>query len=158
MLRSYGWRERSVSEILGYNSRLDELQAAFLRVRLQHLDHDNERRRQLAAVYAEALAEIAELAPSSVPDGVEPVWHVYPVVIPERARIQAALDRAGIGTLVHYDPLPHLTPAFRAAGWSDGDFPVAERLAASELSMPFYPQLPAESAVAVGAALVSALG
>jgi hypothetical protein len=76
---------------------------------LIHLeDLDNERRRQLAAVYAEALADIAELAPSSVPDGVEPLWHVYPVVIPERARIQAALDRAGIGTLVHYDPLPHL--------------------------------------------------
>ena len=153
LLRAYGWRERSVSEIFGLNSRLDELQAAFLRVRLRRLDDQNRRRRRLAGLYAEALVGLPDLVVPSDPVGADPVWHVYAVRITDRPAAQSLLGTAGIGTLVHYEPLPHLTPAYRATGWGPGDLPVAESLAASELSLPMFPQLQEEAVLEVVAAL-----
>lgn len=155
MLRSYGWRRRSVSEIFGVNSRLDELQAAFLRVRLRVLDADNDRRRHLALTYANALADVPGIVVPGDPDGARAVWHVYAIRATDRAATEHRLSRNGIASLVHYDPLPHQTPAYRSAGWAGGDFPVAERLAASELSLPMYPQLREEQVQAIAAALAS---
>lgn len=147
MLRAYGWRTRSVSEIFGVNSRLDELQAAFLRTRLARLAMNNRRRRELADAYGELLAAApgVELPPGG-DSSLLPVWHLYPVRVDARDGLQVFLAERGIGSLVHYDPLPHLTPAYRRVGWADGAFPVAEMLARRELSLPFYPQLSLDAA------------
>jgi dTDP-4-amino-4,6-dideoxygalactose transaminase len=155
MLRAYGWKERSVSEIFGYNSRLDELQAAFLRVRLRVLDDDNARRQHIADGYAKALSEIPDLELPSPSQQRDAVWHVYAVRSEKRAAVADKLGDAGIGTLVHYQPLPHLTPAYRSVGWAVGDFPVAEALATRELSLPMYPQLPSDAPSKVADALRS---
>jgi dTDP-4-amino-4,6-dideoxygalactose transaminase len=155
MLRSYGWRQRSVSEIFGVNSRLDELQAAFLRVRLRALDAHNERRRKLARLYSAALDEVPGVATLGEPEHATPVWHVYPVQVEERAMLEHRLRSLGIETLVHYDPIPHQTPAYRSTGWVSGDFPVSEAISQRELSLPMYPQLSDEAVAAVTAALAS---
>jgi dTDP-3-amino-3,4,6-trideoxy-alpha-D-glucose transaminase len=158
MLRAYGWRERSVSEIFGVNSRLDELQAALLRVKLRHLEDLNGRRRRLASIYASALDGVAGVEVPALPaDESECVWHVYPVRVGDRHAVGRRLEELGIGTLVHYDPLPHLTPAFRSAGWKEGDFPVAELLAAEELSLPMYPQLTERAVSRVADGLLAAV-
>ena len=140
MLRTYGWRRRDASEIKGLNSRLDELQAAVLRVKLARLDAWNERRREIASRYLAGLADTGLGLPRAVP-GAEHVWHQFVVTYGERDVLRARLAEAGIQTLVHYDPLPHLTPAYRADGWTDGDLPVAERLSSEALSLPMSPHL-----------------
>ncbi len=141
MLRAYGWQERSRSQVIGWNSRLDELQAALLRVRLRKLDDGNERRRLLAKLYATQLAGISGLRVGHEQPDTEAVWHILPIDVSNREELAGALRDADIETLVHYDPLPHLTDAYRAKGWKNGDFPIAERLAASELSLPLHPGL-----------------
>ena len=143
MLRTYGWRHGRVSEVKGQNSRLDELQAALLRVKLGHLDDWNTHRRSLADRYRLGFADLAGAALPHVSPWAEPVWHQFVVGIDHRASVREMLNERGVGTLVHYDPLPHLTPAYRADAFSAGDFPVAERLAGRALSMPIYPQLAA---------------
>jgi dTDP-3-amino-3,4,6-trideoxy-alpha-D-glucose transaminase len=154
MLRAYGWRERSVSEIFGGNSRLDELQAALLRVRLRSLEDQNGRRRRLAELYGEALASVPGV--TVPPPDAGAVWHVYAARFVDRDVAARSLEAAGIGSLVHYDPLPHLTPAYRSVGWKEGDFPVAEALVARELSLPLYPQLPHDAVAQVARALGAA--
>lgn len=141
LLRSYGWRTRSNSEILGVNSRLDELQAALLRVKLAHLNEWNQRRRELAARYRDGLATAEGVTLPNVPGWAQPAWHQFVVGVQERDSVRSALASTGVKTLVHYDPLPHLTPAFRERGWSEGRLPRAERMARSALSLPMYPQL-----------------
>jgi dTDP-4-amino-4,6-dideoxygalactose transaminase len=141
MLRTYGWRQRDNSEIIGLNSRLDELQAALLRVKLRHLSSWNERRRQLARDYHSGLSGLKGLSLPSEQAGTEHVWHLYVVQSGERARLQRALANDGIETLIHYSPLPHLTVAFQAAGWSPGAFPIAEMLSDRALSLPLFPHL-----------------
>jgi len=140
MLRMYGWRRRDASEIKGLNSRLDELQAAVLRVKLASLDAWNERRRAIASRYLAGLADTGLGLPTSVA-GAEHVWHQFVVTHPERDVLRARLAEAGIQTLVHYDPLPHLTGAYRVDGWREGDLPVAERLSSEALSLPMSPHL-----------------
>jgi dTDP-4-amino-4,6-dideoxygalactose transaminase len=141
MLRSYGWRSRSVSEVLGVNTRLDEVQAALLRVKLGRLDDWNDRRRDLAAGYLDGLAGVAGIQLPAVPDWTDPVWHQFVVGVEDRAGVQRSVADAEIQTLVHYDPLPHLTPAYRDLGWAAGVLPIAERLASRAISLPMYPQL-----------------
>jgi len=154
-LRMYGSSVRDVSETKGVNSRLDEVQAAVLRVRLGHLDRWNERRRELAGRYAAALGE--QLAMPRPPRGTEPVWHLFAVAHPSRDAFRDALAERGIGTLVHYFPLPHLTPAYRVDGWREDSLPVAERLSERSLSLPLYPQLRDAEQDAVIAAVTSCL-
>jgi dTDP-4-amino-4,6-dideoxygalactose transaminase len=157
-LREYGWNERRISQTFGVNSRLDELQAAFLRVRLLRLDGDNARRRRLAALYADALAGVDEvLLPMSEEGAAESVWHVYAARVRDRELVRRRLQEAGVETLVHYDPLPHQTPAYRAVGWDSGAFPVAERVAATELSLPLYPQLRDDALLEIAARLGEAV-
>jgi dTDP-4-amino-4,6-dideoxygalactose transaminase len=138
-LRTYGWRERDVSELKGLNSRLDELQAAVLRVRLRRLERWTRRRAEIADVYLRAFDQ--RVTTPTVAASSEPAWHLFVIAVDERDNLRARLAERGVGTLVHYWPLPHLTPAFRADGWKEGSLPVAERLASSSVSLPLYPQL-----------------
>lgn len=141
-LRDGGQSSRYRHEVQGVNSRLDEIQAAILAVRLAHLDADNARRRQIAARYSAALSSRgdADISPPTVADDVEHVFHLYVVRTAERDRLAAALAQAGIGTAVHYPTPIHLQPAYGGAARA-GEFPAAERAAEEVLSLPIYPEL-----------------
>jgi len=146
--RNYGSHSKYHNEFKGLNSRLDELQAALLRVKLPHLDAWNAARQQLAQAYLDGLAGSAQasLAASPlvlpvVPHWASPVWHLFVVRSAQRAALQQQLAQAGIGTLVHYPIPPHLQPAYADAGYQPGDFPIAEQLHREVLSLPLYPQL-----------------
>ena len=141
MLRNYGSRVKYHNDCQGYNSRMDELQAAFLRVKLRTLDKWNARRRTVAARYLSGLEDIAGLKLPFVQEGMEPVWHIFPLRHPRRDELQASLAKVGIGTLIHYPIPPHLSGAYAKAGWKPGDFPIAEEIAKTELSLPIGPHL-----------------
>jgi len=139
-LRQYGWSRRDYAESEGRNSRLDELQAAILRVKLFDLDADNERRREIARRYDEAFAPLP-LEPLASRPGALPVWHLYPVRTPRREALKEHLAARGIETSIHY-PIPlHLQPAYAFLGHSRGDFPVSETACETVLSLPIYPSL-----------------
>jgi dTDP-4-amino-4,6-dideoxygalactose transaminase len=139
LLREYGWVRRYVSAIGGWNSRLDELQAAILRVKLRYLDADNERRRALAAIYDEELPE-AVRRPPTLTDGRH-AYHLYVIRHPQRDQLAAHLSAKGIGTGIHY-PVPiHLQPAYRGRLGDAGSLPETERAAREILSLPMYPEL-----------------
>jgi dTDP-4-amino-4,6-dideoxygalactose transaminase len=149
-LRQYGWREqRYVSAEPGWNARLDELQAAILRVKLRTLDADNDRRRAVASVYSAALANIQELTlPAELP-GRRSVYHQYVVRCASRDRLAEHLRTAGIQTLVHYPVPVHRQPAYADRGLAAGPLPETDRAAAEVLSLPMYPELSVEDAQAV---------
>ncbi|MGH9886522.1 MAG: DegT/DnrJ/EryC1/StrS family aminotransferase, partial [bacterium] len=143
-LREYGWKQRFVSEVPGWNSRLDEIQAAILRVKLRQLDHNNGRRRALAAIYTRALAKRPGLP--VVRDGCEHAFHLYVIRDDRRDALRAFLGQHQVGTAVHY-PVPiHLQPAYRGRLGVAGSFPAAEKAALEIVSLPLYPQLAAEAA------------
>lgn len=138
LLRNYGSRKKYHYELAGVNSRLDELQAAFLRIRLAHLDEWNKRRQTYAGLYAEVLGKSESLTLPKVPESTEPVWHLYVIGTSHRDVIQAILAEAEIGTQIHY-PIPaHLSPAFREM---NATFPLTETLSKSILSLPIGPHL-----------------
>ena len=112
VLRNYGSRVKYFNEVAGYNSRLDPLQAAFLRVRLPHVDEWNSRRRGMAARYAEALSGIAGISLPHVPEGTTSAWHLFVIRCKERDALQAYLQSRGIGTLIHYPVPPHRSGAY----------------------------------------------
>lgn len=153
LLRNYGSAQKNLHELPGYNSRLDELQAAFLRVKLRHLANWTQQRRQLAAWYSKHLAAIADLRLPTVVDGAEPVWHLYVVHTPHRDALRQHLATVGIETLVHYPIPPHLQPAYKMLGIPAGTLPLAEELAATCLSLPFWPGMTEEMIVAVASAI-----
>ena len=124
ILRNYGSKKKYYNDCQGYNSRLDELQAAFLRVKLKRLDEWNERRRAVAARYQAGLASMSGLTLPFVPAWAEPVWHLFVVRHPNRDRLQQQLTEAGIGTLIHYPVPPHLSGAYADGKWAAGAFPV----------------------------------
>lgn len=140
VLRNYGSRVKYVNEVQGFNSRLDPVQAAILRVKLAHLDDWNARRAGLAAQYQRRLAGSGLVLPA-VPDWAQPAWHLFVVLHPEREALQRALEKDGIGTLIHYPIPPHLQQAYQPAGWPAGTFPLAERIASDILSLPMGPHL-----------------
>lgn len=142
-LRQYGWRSRYVSETAGFNSRLDEIQAAVLRVKLRYLEAENERRRMLAQRYTALLAGCAVIPPAEQPDARH-VYHLYVIRSSRRDDLRQALHNRGIATGIHY-PLPiHLQPAYRHLHPGPGALPVTERLAGEVLSLPLYPELSEE--------------
>jgi dTDP-4-amino-4,6-dideoxygalactose transaminase len=144
-LRNGGQSDRYRHEIPGINSRLDEIQAAILRVGLGHLEAWNERRRALAELYLRELAESGLVLPREMPYA-RAVYHLFVVRHPRRDALMAALQERGVGTLVHY-PIPlHLQPVFASLGGRQGDHPVAERAANEILSLPLYPELTDEQA------------
>jgi dTDP-4-amino-4,6-dideoxygalactose transaminase len=139
MLRNYGQQQKYHHVVRGYNRRLDNLQAALLRVKLKHLDAWNNARRDHSDVYRQFLPA-GVLAPV-VADYAEPVWHLYVIQVDDRDGLQTYLGERGIGTGVHY-PIPiHLQPAYRDLGYRKGDFPIAEQTAETILSLPMYPEL-----------------
>ena len=121
-MRNYGSRVKYVNEVQGYNSRLDPVQAAALRVKLKYLDEWNSRRARIAARYTAALGDTGLILPE-VPTRAEPVWHLYVVQHPQRDRLQKVLHDAGIGTLIHYPIPPHLQQAYAGAGSKRDNFP-----------------------------------
>ncbi len=139
LLRQYGWRERYVSEITGWNTRLDELQAAILRVKLRHLDEDNDKRRALAAVYDEQLAGVVTLPIE--PANTRHVYHLYVIRHPRRDALMQFLHERDIGTAIHYPVPVHLQPAYRGRLGEAGSLPETERAAREIVSLPIYPEL-----------------
>ena len=152
-LRNYGSKVKYVNIERGFNSRLDELQAAFLRVKLTHLDRWNEQRRGIAARYDDKLADIPGLELPRAPQWAEPVWHLYVVRTERRAELIKALEQKGIGTLVHYPIPPHLQQAYADLGQGKGTYPLAEKLADTVLSLPMGPHLKPEQVDEVAAAV-----
>ena len=121
----------------GNNSRLDELQAAFLSAKLPHLDRMNEERRRIAKLYTEGIHNPKVVTPHVLEDCV-PVWHIYGIRCHERDALEKHLKEKGIGTNKHY-PIPmHLQECYRDLGFHDGDYPIAEEISATELSLPMY--------------------
>ncbi len=158
VLRNYGSRVKYVNIERGYNSRLDEMQAAFLRVKLPKLDQWNERRRVVAARYDDKLAGIPGLGLPRAPQWAEPVWHLYVVRTERRAEVMAALDKAGIGSLIHYPTPPHLQEAYVDLNEPKGSYPLAEKLAETVLSLPIGPHVAPEAVDRVAAVLRGVLG
>jgi len=140
-LRNYGSKKKYQHDSRGLNSRMNELQAAFLRVKLNRLDEWNARRREVAARYLSELDDMPELKLPFVPSWAEPVWHLFAVRHENRDQFQKSLVQAEIGTLIHYPIPPHLSGAYASTGWKRGDFPRAEEIAQSELSLPIGPHL-----------------
>jgi dTDP-4-amino-4,6-dideoxygalactose transaminase len=139
ILREYGWQERYISDIQGRNSRLDELQAAILRIKLRHLDEDNHKRRDLAAQYTSLLGAGVQ-TPSSRP-GAEHVFHLYVVRTSHRQELMAHLKSQDIHTAIHYPVPVHLQPAYNGRIRIAGSMAVTEQLAQEVLSLPLYPEL-----------------
>ena len=155
VLRNYGSQQKYYNEVVGYNSRLDELQAAVLSVKLQHLSDWTRQRQQVAAWYGQHLAGIAGLRLPMVADGATHVYHLYVVQTPERDTLQQHLTTQGIGTLIHYPVPPHRQKAYQAMGLGPGSFPIAEELAATCLSLPMWPGMTEAHVSAVAVAVLS---
>jgi dTDP-4-amino-4,6-dideoxygalactose transaminase len=145
VLRNYGSHKKYHNEAKGFNSRLDELQAALLRVKLAVLDGWNERRRVVATRYLEALGHLSGLILPCVPDWAEPVWHLFVVRHHGRDALQEYLTEAGVGTLIHYPVPPHLSDAYAKEGFKPGNLPIAEVIAREVLSLPIGPHVEPEA-------------
>jgi dTDP-4-amino-4,6-dideoxygalactose transaminase len=140
VLRNYGSRVKYQNEVKGHNSRLDELQAAVLRVKLKHLDAWNERRSILARGYLQAFAGVAGIGLPEVLSGTDPVWHLFVVDVPDRDQVQAELRAGGVETLIHYPVPPHVSEAYGSdQAW--GALPISEQAARTHLSLPIGPHL-----------------
>lgn len=155
VLRNYGSRVKYVNEVQGYNSRLDPLQAAILRVKLTKLDEWNARRNTIAQHYHKSLVNCGMTLPY-VSDWAEPVWHLYVVQHPQRDALQKELADAGVGTLIHYPIPPHLQGAYANLNLKIGTFPISEGIHNEVLSLPMGPTMTLQDADAVIAAVRAA--
>ncbi|MBE0681169.1 MAG: DegT/DnrJ/EryC1/StrS family aminotransferase [Anaerolineales bacterium] len=140
MLRTHGWKKKYYSEEVGYNSRLDALQAAILQAKFAHVDSWNEKRRELAHRYSEHLAPLGVVVPVER-DWGKHVYHLYIIRSKRRDELQAFLKQKGIASEVYYPLPPHLSVPCRAFGYKEGDFPHAELAARETLALPLYPEL-----------------
>ena len=145
VLRNYGSRLKYVNEVRGFNSRLDPLQAAVLRVKLKSLDAWNIRRMEISKLYLQALGASALTMPF-VPDYADPVWHLFVVRHAKRYALQQQLSEAGVGTVIHYPIPPHRQQAYAYLRIMTGALPTAEAMATEVLSLPIGPHLPLEFA------------
>ena len=139
-LRNYGSKVKYHNEVKGYNSRLDELQAALLLPRLKVLDRWNARRSEIAARYLDGLASTGLGLPATG-RGNEHTWHLFVVRTARRAALQEHLARQGVGTMIHYPVPPHLQPAYAELGFKHGDFPLSEAIHGEVLSLPMGPHM-----------------
>lgn len=147
-LRNYGSAKKYVNTEKGFNSRLDPIQAAVLRVKLRYLEEWNCRRSELAAYYQAELADTSLRLPVAAP-WAEHIWHVFVVRTPQRDQLQHFLQERGIGTLVHYPIPPHRQQAYSELELAEGSLPIAEAMAREVLSLPMGPQLADEQAETV---------
>jgi dTDP-4-amino-4,6-dideoxygalactose transaminase len=137
MLRNYGSEVKYEHKYLGINSRLDEIQAAILRVKLKHLDDWTKARQEMANFYLKQINNNKLVLPRNV-DNYSNVWYVFPILCKDREQLQQYLEGKGISTMVHY-PIPiHLQTAYESMSYCVGDFPIAERLSKEELSIPLW--------------------
>lgn len=141
MLRNYGSTKKYYNDVKGFNSRLDPLQAAFLRVKLPYLDEWNSRRRVIAKQYMEALQGFEDLTLPHIPNGIQPVWHIFAIRHIRRDELLNYLKQNNIGTLIHYPVPPHLSKAYTDLNFKAGKFPITEELANTTLSIPMGPHL-----------------
>lgn len=139
-LRNYGSPQKYHHEVQGINSRMDELQAAFLRVKLRYLDEWNARRSRLADLYLKELADVQHLTLPTVPDWADPVWHLFVVRHPQRDALQTYLAEKGIQTVIHYPIPPHMSGAYKQQDYLPHSFLLSEAIAAEVLSLPIGPQ------------------
>ena len=137
MMANYGSSVKYINEVKGYNSRMDEIQAAVLRVKLPHLDAENTRRRQIALAYDKGIHNPLIIKPSIPEDIGEHVFHVYAVRCPDRNKLQTYLSEKGVQTMIHYPIPPHKQEAYRE--WNDDSYPISERIHREELSIPISP-------------------
>ncbi|MBW3537700.1 MAG: DegT/DnrJ/EryC1/StrS family aminotransferase [Actinobacteria bacterium] len=143
-IRDHGSTKKYEHDVLGFNSRLDTLQAVVLKAKLRRLADWNKARQAAAALYDELLEGIDRVQRPVVAEGNEPVWHLYVVSVPDRDRVLAQLQRSGVGAGIHY-PIPvHLQPALASLGHRRGEFPVSEKAAGSILSLPLFPGITEE--------------
>lgn len=140
VLRNYGSERKYHNDVKGFNSRLDELQAAFLREKLNLLDEWNTQRRNIADQYCVALAASGVEIPF-VPSWAEPVWHLFVVRSTKRDVLMSALSERGIGTMIHYPVPPHQQPAYAELNLFEGSLPIAEAIHREVLSLPLWPQM-----------------
>jgi len=157
LLREYGWKERYISAVEGMNSRLDELQAAVLRVKLPHLDAENESRRRIASVYRSLLSETGLILPETKPDATH-VYHQYVIRTSRRDDLKTHLEGKGIGTRIHYPVPVHLQPAYSGLRPGGSFLPKTEEIAGEILSLPMFPELREEQARAVAGGIREWLG
>jgi len=156
MLRTHGWKRKYFPEVLGYNSRLDEIQAAVLRVKLRHLDEWNSRRRSIAHQYSQALSKVKLDFPKEMPDRVH-VYHLYMVAFSNRSVVQEHLIKAGIASEIYYPRPLHLTEPCRSLGALEGKFPEAENASQVLLALPLFPELDNTQQQSVVDAIISSL-
>lgn len=156
MLRNYGSVRKYHNDAKGFNSRLDEVQAALLRVKLPHLDAENASRREMVARYDEAFRDLPLLRPAAA-QWAEHIWHVYVVRVAGRDGFAEALKALGVGSLVHYPVAPHMQPAYRDLDIAPGSQPIAEAMADEVLSLPLWPFMPQQTQDAVIAAVKQVL-
>lgn len=143
-LRNYGSSRKYYNDVIGHNMRLDELQAGLLQIKLKYLMNWTALRQQIAAQYDSALRNVPGLVlPYSHPDATH-AYHLYVIRCVKRDELQAYLNEKGIGTLIHYPVPPHLQEAYKSLGYRKGDFPIAEELAATSVSIPLWPGMTAE--------------
>lgn len=157
LLGAHGSSTKYVHDVVGMNSRLDTVQAVYLRAKLTRLEKWNELRRAAALRYAELLEGVAGVVTPSIAPGNEHIWHLYVVQVDERDRVLAELQDAGVGAAIHYPAPVHLTGAYRHLGHGPGTFPVAETAARRILSLPMFPHLTEEMRVRVADALAAAV-
>jgi len=139
-LREYGWAERYISSMQGWNTRLDEMQAAVLRIKLRGLDKDNDLRHRIAQEYGAGLAECGLSLPLCRSEGNH-IYHLFVIRLEKRNELQAFLKSNGIGTLVHYPVPVHLQPAYKGRLPGSDSLPQTEKIAGEILSLPMYPEL-----------------
>jgi dTDP-4-amino-4,6-dideoxygalactose transaminase len=154
-LRNYGSQKKYHNDLAGYNMRLDELQAAFLHVKLRYLQGWTAERQQIAAWYNEALKGLGDIITPSIASGATHVYHLYVIRSAHRDALQAHLQQHNIGTLIHYPIPPHLQPAYQYLGYRQGSFPVAEALAGTCISLPMFPGLQQQQVQQVASAIQS---
>jgi dTDP-4-amino-4,6-dideoxygalactose transaminase len=141
MLRNYGSRRKYYNEAIGFNMRLDECQAGFLSIKLKQLKEWNIQRQEIASWYMEELKSIPAVVLPVVAEYASHVYHLFVIRVNERDALQQQLAQNGIGTLIHYPVPPHLQEAYQHLGYQSGDFPIAETIAATCLSLPMWPGL-----------------
>jgi dTDP-4-amino-4,6-dideoxygalactose transaminase len=156
-MRNYGSARKYEHDSIGFNSRLDSIQAVVLNVKLKRLAAWNAARRVAADRYRELLQDVPTLTLPHIRPGNEHVWHLFVIRIPDRDRVLERLNAEGIGAGVHYPRPLHLQPAFRSLGYSVGDFPNAERAAAEVLSLPIFPEITQSQQERVAEVLTRAL-
>jgi len=153
LVRNYGSRQKYVHELPGTNSRLDELQAAFLRIKLRHIDHWNDERRRVAEGYRAGLADLLQLTLPVVHPENDSVWHLFVIRNSAREALMTRLQEHGIQTQIHYPTPPHLSLAYKGEDRAKVSFPTSEAAATEALSLPMASYLTNEEVEAVCAAI-----